>query len=276
MNIIPKFIYGTAWKEEKTKELTLTAINAGFNAIDTANQRKHYFETGVGEAIAASGKSRQSLFLQTKFTFRGGQDHRLPYDAAAPTGIQVQQSFESSLQHLGTTYVDSYVLHGPSVRYGLSDNDWEAWASMEKLFDAGKTKSLGISNVGLDQLALLYKTARIKPLFVQNRCFASTAWDRDIRNFCLEHGIHYQGFSLLTANGRELDSPECYKIAEKYGKTLAQVVFRFAMQSGMIPLAGTSKSLHMQQDLQCDSFTLNEQECQLLENISQENHSRHM
>src|SRR6187399_2549777 len=121
---VPRFLYGTAWKEEETQRLTELALRQGFRGIDTANQRRHYHEAGVGQAIAAavvSGLvSREDLFLQTKFTFRGGQDHRLPYDAAAPVATQVEQSFASSLTHLGVEKIDSYLLHGPTQRIGLA------------------------------------------------------------------------------------------------------------------------------------------------------------
>src|SRR5947209_3947968 len=93
---IPDFLYGTAWKEERTAALTEMAIRAGFRGIDTANQRKHYFEAGVGEGLAAAYRAgivkRSDIFLQTKFTSLGGQDHRLPYDPVAPPAAQVAQS----------------------------------------------------------------------------------------------------------------------------------------------------------------------------------------
>src|ERR1700722_7075483 len=105
------FLYGTAWKEERTAGLVEQALRAGFRGIDTANQRRHYFEVGVGEALAAAYRSglvaRDDLFLQTKFTYRPGQDHRLPYDPNASVADQVAQSMASSLEHLGTSYVDS-------------------------------------------------------------------------------------------------------------------------------------------------------------------------
>ena len=106
---VPRFIYGTAWKEHRTEGLTRLALEVGFRGIDTANQRKHYFEAGVGAAIAAAGIARDELFLQTKFTDVRGQDHRLPYDPDAPPFSseliwrQVEQSFASSLTHLGST-----------------------------------------------------------------------------------------------------------------------------------------------------------------------------
>ena len=118
--MIPTFIYGTAWKEEATERLTRLAIDAGFRAIDTANQRRHYFEAGVGSAVAGAirdGVVRpDELFLQTKFTSASGQDHRMPFDPKADPATQVRQSFASSLEHLRVDAIDSYVLHGPSGR----------------------------------------------------------------------------------------------------------------------------------------------------------------
>jgi diketogulonate reductase-like aldo/keto reductase len=253
METIPGFFYGTAWKEERTEALTRQALDAGFRAIDTANQRRHYFEAGVGAAISASGIAREELFLQTKFTFQRGQDHRLPYDPAAPIAAQVAQSFESSLEHLQTSYVDSYVLHGPTRGEGLVDDDWEAWSAMSQLQRAGRARLIGISNVSLEQLTTLHREAEIKPAFVQNRCYARTGWDGPIRAFCRTHGIGYQGFSLLTANQRELASPSMAAIAKRAGSsvTVAQVVFRFAMQVGMIPLTGSSDAAHLAADLAC-------------------------
>src|SRR5262245_38136920 len=202
--MVPEFLYGTAWKEERTEALTALALDAGFTGIDTANQRKHYHEAAVGEAVAralADGRrTRSELFLQTKFTFRAGQDQRLPYDPEAPIATQVAQSFVRSLEHLRTDYLDSYLLHGPTLRTGLAAPDWEAWRAMEGLASSGRVRRIGVSNVSLAQLAELYEGARVKPVFVQNRCYARDGWDRQVRAFCAARGLVYQGFSLLTAN----------------------------------------------------------------------------
>jgi diketogulonate reductase-like aldo/keto reductase len=254
----PQIIYGTAWKEERTAALTRLALDAGFRAIDTANQRRHYFEAAVGDAIArAVGDgvvTRAELFLQTKFTYARGQDHRLPYDAAAAPAEQVAQSFTSSLEHLRSDYVDSYVLHGPSLAVGISDEDWEVWGAMSALERAGKARLLGVSNVTVEQLAQLCRGSDVKPAFVQNRCYARDGWDGEVRAFCREHDVAYQGFSLLTANRRELDSATVRRITERHGCTVAQLVFRFAADVGMIALTGTSDAAHMRQDLDASAL----------------------
>jgi diketogulonate reductase-like aldo/keto reductase len=260
---VPSIIYGTAWKEERTAELTGLALGAGFRAIDTANQRKHYFEAAVGEAVARSGIARQALFLQSKFTYARGQDHRLPYDPKAPYAEQVRQSFASSLEHLGTDYLDSYVLHGPASHSKLVRADWEVWSAMEALQRANQVRLLGISNVALEQLRALCEKAR--PAFVQNRCYANQGWDREVRAFCGDHDIVYQGFSLLTANRAQLAAPPVTRAAARAGRTAAQVIFAFARQVGMVPLTGTSNPTHMQQDL--EPFELREDEVAAVERI---------
>jgi len=267
---MPSFMYGTAWKKEATTQLVLQAVEAGFTAIDTANQLVHYDEARVGEALQAlanQGISRGRFFLQTKFTPLDGQDHRLPYDAKADLTTQVNQSFGSSLEHLHTDYLDSYVLHGPYSRRGLGPEDWEVWAAMEALYESGKTKMIGISNVTAEQLALLCARAKHIPMVVQNRCYAAFGWDREVLEICRTHRIVYQGFSLLTANRGVFLQPEIQAMAEKYHTGLAQIIFRFAMQVGMLPITGTTNQQHMKDDLACERFTLVPEDVSLIESI---------
>ncbi|HEX7672084.1 MAG TPA: aldo/keto reductase [Polyangiaceae bacterium] len=274
---VPAFMYGTAWKEERTGELVQAALGAGFRGIDTANQRRHYVEASVGEAVAefmeggsgsSAAPSREDLFLQTKFTHAAGQDHRIPYDPAASPGARVMQSFESSLGHLKTSYVDSYVLHGPSSRRGLGAEDLAVWRAMEQIHGEGRARLLGVSNVTLEQLEILEREAVVKPAFVQNRCFASMGWDEDVRRFCRAHSVLYQGFSLLTANARELGSPILREIVDRTQRTPAQVVFRFALDVGMIPLTGTSSLDHMKEDLGALDFELRPEDVRAVERLA--------
>jgi diketogulonate reductase-like aldo/keto reductase len=268
---IPSFMYGTAWKKEATTKLVELAVVSGFRAIDTANQLIHYQEALVGEALqrlGTQGIERESLFLQTKFTPLAGQDHRTPYDPSADLTTQVRQSFDSSLAHLRTDYIDSYVLHAPLSRRGLGNADWEVWAAMEGLYQSGKTKMIGISNVTAGQLTVLCEQAKVKPMVVQNRCFAALAWDKEVREICQAYGIVYQGFSLLTANREVLADPEVHMIARRLGASPAQVIFRFAMAVGMLPLTGTTSQQHMKEDLQAEQLALSSEEIQRIEMIA--------
>jgi len=273
---VPDFLYGTAWKENRTAALTELALRTGFRAIDTANQRKHYHEAGVGEALAASYRAglvtRADLFLQTKFTYQRGQDHRLPYDPAAPLALQVAQSLASSLEHLGTDHVDSYVLHGPSG-YDWTDADAEVWEAMRQERDAGRTRLLGVSNVSLQHLARMAVMQAELPAFVQNRCFARTGWDREVRSFCHQHKIIYQGFSLLTANPEVLQHPPLIALAAQMNvgqthATPAQLIFSFARAAGMLPLTGTSSAAHMKEDLASLDLKLPPELVQAIESIA--------
>jgi diketogulonate reductase-like aldo/keto reductase len=267
---LPSFLYGTAWKKDATTGLVELAVASGFKGIDTANQLKHYDEARVGEALLTlqkKGVRREDLFLQTKFTSIGGQDQRLPYDPSADPATQVRQSFESSLKHLHTDYLDSYVLHGPTYRRGLAPEDWAVWGAIEELYQAGKTKMIGASNVSAEQLALLCSKAKVKPMLVQNRCFAVMGWDYEVRKLCAQHDVVYEGFSLLTANQEFFGAPELHATAQRVGAGVAQVIFRFAQQVGMLPLTGTTNPQHMKEDLACDRFTLTPEELQQVETI---------
>ncbi len=269
---VPDFLYGTAWKEDRTQALTELALRTGFRGIDTANQRRHYFEAGVGQGLAAAYRAgivtRADLFLQTKFTYQRGQDHRLPYDPTADLSTQVAQSMQSSLEHLGTDYVDSYVLHGPASGYAWTDEDALVWAAMVKEREAGRARRLGVSNVSLQHLAQMMAGGAEAPAFVQNRCFAQLGWDRDVRAFCQDRKMVYQGFSLLTANPEVLRHPLVARLAARAEATPAQVVFRFAQAVGMLPLTGTSNPEHMKQDLASRDLTLSPAEVQAIESLA--------
>jgi diketogulonate reductase-like aldo/keto reductase len=268
----PDFLYGTAWKEDRTAALTELALRAGFRGIDTANQRRHYFEAGVGQALAAAYRAgvvtRSDLFLQTKFTYQRGQDHRLPYDPAASLSVQVAQSMTSSLEHLEMDYVDSYVLHGPSSGYDWTESDAEVWEAMRQERDAGRTRLLGVSNVSLQHLEQMAAAHNEMPAFVQNRCFARLGWDRDVRSFCRERNVIYQSFSLLTANTEVLRHPLITNFAAGANATPAQVVFAFARAVGMLPMTGTSNAEHMKQDLASRDLVLPPDAVQAIESLA--------
>jgi diketogulonate reductase-like aldo/keto reductase len=259
---MPKLIYGTAWKKSDTEHLVATAIGQGFRGIDTACQPKHYDEAGVGAGVAAcldSELTRADLYLQTKFTPLSGQDpKRIPYDPRGTTAQQVAQSFDVSVRNLRTGYLDCLVLHSPLP---TSRQTHEAWQAMQMLVDAGKVGQLGISNCyQLGQLQSLYNAVRIKPAVVQNRFYADTRYDREIRAYCREQQMIYQSFWTLSANPQALAHGTVTVLAEKYQRTPAQVLFRYLTQIGVAPLTGTRSEIHMREDLAIFEFQLTEPE----------------
>lgn len=250
--VMPKLIYGTAWKKDDTTRLVELALSRGFRGIDTACQPKHYQEELVGKGIhnfLNSGKlNREDLFIQTKFTSLNGQDpNRIPYDRKAALDKQVQQSLAKSLENLGVTYLDSLVLHGPLRTH---EENMQVWREFEKAHGDNKTKQIGVSNFyDLSMLQALFKDAKIKPAVVQNRFYPQTNWDKDLRAWCSENGIHYQSFWTLTGNPEYLSHPSVTNAATKLQCTPAQAFFRFVMDLGICPLTGTKNPTHMDQDL---------------------------
>lgn len=266
---IPPIIYGTAWKKERTKELVIQAVNAGFRGIDTACQPKHYHEKGVGDALEllyTQGIRREELFVQTKFTPLGGQDPlNIPYDKNAELAVQVEQSFRVSKQNLQTGYVDSLVLHSPLFPFKDLQSVWKA---MEVLAHKGEAKRLGISNIyDLQTLERLYEIADVKPSVVQNRFYQESGYDKEIRSFCTANNIRYQSFWTLTANPHILESRELFDLARKYDKNVIQILFAYLHQIGITPLIGTADLEHMLNDLKSFDISLEENEKSKLDTL---------
>ena len=264
---IPRIIYGTAWKKDRTAALVEKAVGLGFRGIDTACQPKHYNEAGVGDGVTAClrrGIDRSELYLQSKFTSLSGQDPmQVPYDPNASLSEQVTQSFQTSLKNLQTTYLDCLVLHSPLAN---PQQTMEVWQAMEGIFHSGGVKQLGISNCyDLQQFELLYRNATIKPAVIQNRFHAQTGYDRAIRDFCREHRIIYQSFWTLTANPDVLAHATLQTLAAKYRRSAAQVFFHYLSQIGIIPLTGTTSESHMREDLAIFDFELTADECDAVE-----------
>jgi diketogulonate reductase-like aldo/keto reductase len=259
---VPGIVYGTAWKRAQTERLVTLAIRHGFRGIDTACQPKHYDEPGVGAALAACAAkvSRTDLYLQTKFTPLSGQDPgRIPYDPKAPLEEQVAQSFAASLRNLNTTYLDCLLLHSP---LSTPAQTLKAWRAIEAIVDTGGIRQAGISNCHrLAELEELYRSARIKPAVLQNRFYADTAYDGELRAFCRHRHIVYQSFWTLTANPQALAHSTLIGAAAAHGRTPAQVLFRYLTQRGVVPLTGTRSETHMREDLSIFDFELSAAEC---------------
>ena len=262
--VLPRMLYGTAWKKTETSCLVALALREGFRGIDTACQPRHYDEAGVGAGVAealGAGLSRTDLYLQTKFTPLAGQDPaRVPYDPRAPLAEQIAQSFAASLRNLRTDYLDCLVLHSPLA---TRRETLKAWEAMESLAASGGVRELGISNCyDPALLEALHGAVRVKPAVVQNRLYAETSYDREIRGFCRRERIVYQSFWTLSANPRILGDEAVVSIASRIERTPAQVLFRYLIESGVVPITGTRSIEHMRDDLAVFNFELTPEDLQ--------------
>ena len=249
----PFLMYGTAWKKEETAKLVQQAIMTGFRFIDTACQPKHYHEAGVGAGWTAAaselGLERSDLFLQTKYTPYPGQDpNNVPYDKDAALREQVRQSVAVSLENLRTDYIDSLVLHSPLPTV---EQTMEVWREFETYVDAGTVRQLGISNCyDYQTFVSLYEMARIKPAVLQNRFYADSNFDTELRQFCKDKNIWYQSFWTLTANRHALASQQVKDWADSLDLMPQTLMYAFLMSLGYArPLDGTTNLLHMTEDV---------------------------
>lgn len=256
----PPFIYGTAWKKDRTQRLVYRALKAGFTAIDTAAQPKHYQEHLVGaairEALTDGTIARSNLYIQTKFTAPRGQELKnMPYDLHAPLESQIHASVARSLENLRPredlssvqeTSIDCLVMHSPldTIQETLA-----AWRLLESHVPE-KIKRLGLSNTDLATLEAIYDAAEVKPSVVQNRFYAQTRYDGELRTFCKEKGIVYQSFWTLTGNPELLRSEAVNELSTDAGVSKEVALYALVMAVGIAPLNGTTSAEHMKQDLE--------------------------
>ncbi|RGP80355.1 hypothetical protein FLONG3_1504 [Fusarium longipes] len=252
---MPKLVYGTAWKKERSADLVYTAIKHGFRGVDTAGQPKHYNEKGVGQGVQRAIKDgiikREGLFLQTKFSPPGNQAENAPYDFDAPVVDQVHQSIQSSLNYFTIEgeepYFDSVLLHSP---LRTLEDTIAAWKTLET-YVPHKIRNLGISNTTLPILKALDDAAIVKPSVVQNRFYPDTRFEVELRAYCRQREIAFQSFWTLSANPRLAASKPVKAIAEK--AQVAPVAAYYALivgLDGVTVLDGTTTESHMKDDLE--------------------------
>ncbi|KAL5049429.1 hypothetical protein BDW71DRAFT_204690 [Aspergillus fruticulosus] len=257
---VPTFIYGTAWKKDRTADLVHQAISTGFRAVDTAAQPKHYREDLVGEGIRrALGDGtvrREDLYVQTKFTSFNGQDpDDMPYKPEDSVTNQVHASVKSSLYNLRPsaepqsaeeTYIDTLVLHSPLPTMALTI---EAWSTLET-YVPHRIRYLGISNTTLPILRELVSLAKVKPAVVQNRFYGGTQFDVPLRAYCREHEIVYQSFWTLTANPELVRSRPVIALARDAAVSTSAALYGLVLGLGQTTiLNGTTKKEHMEADV---------------------------
>ena len=227
---IPIVGFGT-WQTpsgEVAKNSVLAAINDGYRLIDTAAAYGN--EESVGEGIKASGVDRHDLFVSTKLW---NTDHG--YD-------RTKKAIDSSLQKLGLDYLDLYLIHWPNpaaMRANWAELNAESWRAMEEAVKAGKIRAIGISNFRREHIDALLKTATIKPAVNQNYINPSDM-QKDLTAYNDKLGILNEAYSPLGTGGL-LGNEAVGKVAKKYDKSPAQVLIRWSLQHGYLPLP---KSVH--------------------------------
>ncbi|KAL4914471.1 NADP-dependent oxidoreductase domain-containing protein [Aspergillus aurantiobrunneus] len=257
---IPSFVYGTAWKRDRTADLVHQAIITGFRAVDTAAQPKHYREDSVGEgirrAIGDGAVRREDLYIQTKFTSVHGQNpDDMPYDPKDSVADQVHASVKSSFYNLRPSaapesaedaYIDTVVIHSPLPTMAQT---MEAWSTLET-YVPHRIRNLGISNTTLPILREILSLAKVKPAVVQNRFYGGTQFDVPLRAYCREHQIVYQSFWTLTANPELVRSKPVLSLARETGVSTAAALYGLVLGLGQTTvLNGTTKKEHMEADL---------------------------
>ncbi|KAJ8131847.1 hypothetical protein O1611_g1776 [Lasiodiplodia mahajangana] len=246
----PFQVYGTAFKEGRTGELTTLALKTGFTAYDMANYPSAYEEAMSGEAIQKalkSGVDRKSLFIQTKFTPAWAhQPGKLPYNPDQPIEGQARESIEQSFKNLQVDYIDSLMIHVP---YDNDQDTLKAWRVMES-YVPKHIGVLGVSNFGLSELKNLYEAATVKPEIVQNRFQEQNGYDHEIRAYLQEKGIIYQGFSLLKANSDLRSSEVVQRVAAEFGVAKEIAFYLLVLGLGKFSIVnGTTNEDHMRMDL---------------------------
>lgn len=262
----PKLIYGTAWKKDNTAFLVEKALSLGFRAIDTACQPKHYNESAVGIAIKNSQIKREEIFLQTKFTPLSGHDpKKIPYNPDLSIEEQVLQSFAKSQANLCTKYVDSLILHSP---FSSTKDTLKAWQTMETIHQDGGARNIGISNCYDTSILMeIHEQAKVKPSFLQNRFYKETNYDNDLRKWCSQNNIYYQGFWTLTANPHIVNSETIINISNKHTKTPEQIYFKYLLSQEIIPLVGSCSENHIKESLDIFNINLSESEIERINTL---------
>lgn len=224
------------------------AIKAGYKSIDTAKIYEN--EEGVGQAIKESGVSREELFVTSK-VWNADQG----YDTTL-------QAFETSLNKLGLEYLDLYLIHWP-----VEGKYKDTWKALEKLYKDGKIRAIGVSNFQVHHLEDLIADAEVKPMVNQIE-FHPLLTQTEVREYCKQQGIQVEAWSPL-AQGELLDNEVLTQIAEKHGKSTAQVILRWDLQNEVVTIPKSTKEHRIIQNADVFDFELNAEEVEKINALNQ-------
>lgn len=234
-----------------------SALDNGYRHIDTAAIYGN--EVSVGRAIADSGIARHELFITTKL-WNDAHD----YDSA-------RQAFQTSLDRLGLDYVDLYLIHWPNPKHLRQNNQWEignaeAWRAMEDIYQAGKARAIGVSNFQISDLKSLEKHQSIAPMVNQNFLNPSDQ-QSELVQYNQQHNILNEAYSPL-GTGKLLSNPVIENIAQKYNKSVAQILIRWSLDKGFLPLPKSTHADYIKANTDVFDFSLSSDDIQHLDNLS--------
>lgn len=244
---IPSIGFGT-WKTpdgEVAVAAVKKAVECGYTHIDTAACYKN--EKSVGKAIAECGVPREKLFVTSKLwnTERGYE--------------KTKAAFYKTLEDLGLDYLDLYLIHWPanSTQFdNWAEINADTWRAFEELYLEGKIKSIGLSNFMVKHLEALMKTAKIKPMVNQIEYHPGCNQEETVE-YCKKNGICVEAWSPI-GSGRLLDNEMLLGIAEKYGRSVAQICIRWCMQNDILPLPKSVTPCRIEENLRVWDFEISD------------------
>lgn len=223
-----------------------SALDAGYRHIDTASFYKN--EEGVGEAVKTSAIPREEIFVTTK-VWNDDQGYE-----------ETLKAFEVSLQKLKMDYVDLYLIHWPVPKKYL-----ETWKALEKIFEEGRAKAIGVCNCLPHHIESIIENGRIKPMLLQNE-FHPRLVQQPVIDFCKKNGIQYQAWSPLM-RGRILDNEKLKGLASKYGKSPAQIIIRWDLQKGVLTIPKSVHKDRIEENTNVFDFELSPEEVALIDSL---------
>lgn len=251
---IPAIGYGTYKTAENDVSIILSAIECGYRLLDTASIYKTEQQTGA--AIRQSGIPREEITVISKVWRNDLGYHK------------TKEAFAKSLKQTGLNYLDLYLIHWPANARNFDNwqkTNAETWRAMEELLEEGKIKSIGVSNFWPEHLEALLDSAKIKPAVNQIE-FHPGYWQPETTQYCKEKGIVLQAWSPL-ARGRIFGNEILIEIANRHQKTVSQIVLRWIVQQGVIPIPKAASKERMNENFDIFDFALSDEEMELINNL---------